>query len=65
MAKRVTKKEARIYDAAEWRRALSEGRVVRYNDGMTMQSRPTVAGAMARLAELHAQGLPAQIVRIA
>lgn len=63
--RKATKKEKRIYDAAEWRRALSEGRVVRFNDGMSLQSHPTVAGAEARLAELLAGGdASAEIVKV-
>jgi cell division septal protein FtsQ len=65
MAKRITKKAKKIYDAKAWAVALKEGRVVRYNDGMTMQSHPTVAGALARVAEIQAQGLAAEIVRVA
>ncbi len=65
MAKRITKKEKRIYDAKAWALALQQGRVVRYNDGMTLQSHPTVAGALARVAELQAQGVAAEIVCVA
>jgi len=63
MAKRVTKKEKRIYDAAEWRRALSDGRVVSYNNGMTMTSHPTKKGAEDHFLSLLPNDASAKIVQ--
>lgn len=40
----MTKKEA-IERKANWAKALAEGRVVRYNSGMSLKSWPTVQQA--------------------
>jgi hypothetical protein len=57
----VTKKEARARKAA-WQQALSEGRVVRYNEGLTLVSYPTMAARDKALSEAKAAGVPAAIV---
>lgn len=59
-------KQNAINKAAEWRRALAEGRVVRYHGGMTFTSYPTVAGAEAFLATLRTEhgDATAEIVRV-
>lgn len=65
MVKRVTKKEKRAYDAAEWRRALADGRVVSYNKGMTMTSHPTKQGAEDHFLALLPNDDSAKIVQVA
>ena len=48
----MTKREA-IKRKADWAKALAEGRVVRWNDGMVLTSYPTVAGALAAVAKIN------------
>jgi hypothetical protein len=64
MAHRITKKAQRIYDAAAWRLALSDGRVISYNGGMTMESHPTRAGAAARVEALLVNDPSARLVSV-
>lgn len=52
MTPRVTPRAKAAYKAAEWRRALAEGRVVRYNNGLQFTSHPTKQGAEDHLALL-------------
>jgi hypothetical protein len=61
MERQMTKKEAKARKQA-YTKALKEGRVVRYNDGCSFRSFPTVAAAEAHLAELLAAGHAANIV---
>lgn len=65
MARRITPREKAVYEAAEWRKALADGRVVRYNGMMTLTSHLTQAGAAAFLAQLQCAGdMTAEIVRV-
>lgn len=56
-----TKKEA-IERKAAWSKALQEGRVVRYNGGMTLTSYPTVERARQALQEFTLAGMRAELV---
>lgn len=65
MAKRITPRKKAAYDAGAWQKALLEGRVVRFNGGMTLTSHPTQAGTAAHLAELRCSGdETAEIIRV-
>ncbi len=57
----MTKKEAKTRKSA-WQLALSEGRVVRTNDGNTLTSYPTVEQAQAAVATCWKVGIGAEIV---
>jgi hypothetical protein len=57
----MTKKEAKARKVA-YTQALKEGRVVRYNEGCSFRSFPTVVAAEIYVAELAASGLVANIV---
>ena len=57
----MTRKEA-IARKAAWALALSEGRVVRYNGGMTLTSYPTVEAAQLALLTHARNGDNAEIV---
>jgi hypothetical protein len=57
----MTKRDA-IKRKAAWTLALKEGRVVRYSDGLTLQSFPTVERAEAEV--IAANEFGAEIVKI-
>ncbi len=57
----MTKKEA-LTRRAEWDRALSEGRVIRYNDGASFTSYRTLAERDLALVVAKAQGITAEVV---
>lgn len=58
----MTKKEAKARKAA-WSLALSEGRVVRFNDGLEFRSFPTADAAEAFRKLMRSQDVDATIVR--
>lgn len=57
----MTKKQA-IERKESWSKALAEGRVVRYNFGMTLRSYPTAAEATAECERFKEAGHQASIV---
>lgn len=59
----MTKKEA-IARKADWSRALAEGRVIRYNFGMTLRSYPTAEEARAEVERFKDAGHQASIVKV-
>ncbi len=58
-----TKKEA-IARKAAWSKALAEGRVVRYNGGLSLTSYPTIEQALLAVEVATAVGLDASIVKV-
>lgn len=52
MRPRVTPRAKAAYKASEWRRALKEKRVVRYNNGLSFTLHPTEQDALDHLALL-------------
>lgn len=61
--KKVTKAEARTF-RAEWAQAVQEGRILRFNDGMSMQMFPTIAARDAALVKMRKAGLTVEIVQV-
>lgn len=59
----MTKREA-IKRKAEWAKALSEGRVVRWNGGMTLTSYPTTEATQLALLDRAQHGDHAEIVQV-
>lgn len=62
--KKTTKAEAKA-QKAEWAKALVEGRVVRFNDGLTLKAYPTIEARDLALAAFAAAGMDAEIVEVA
>jgi hypothetical protein len=59
----MTKNQA-IERNAAWSKALAEGRVVRWNDGMTLTSYPTELLALAAVQDIKLAGMDAEIVKV-
>ena len=59
----MTKKEAKARKEA-WTKALADGRVVKYNDGMEFQSFPTIEAAETFRQNLRRQDVDAIIVKV-
>jgi len=57
----MSKKEARSRKA-DWARAATEGRIVRFFEGLRFRAFLTVAEANAAVVEAHNAGLSAEIV---
>ncbi len=57
----MTKREAK-QARAEWNLAIAEGRAIRYQDGLTFKSYPTVDAAIAEMNVAKAAGIKAEIV---
>jgi len=57
----MTKKESKAHKLA-WNTAIVEGRAVRWLDGSSFKSLPTVAAAHLYLSEILACGIKAEII---